>query len=141
MKDTVIGMDIAKNVFQLHVVDPNTGKIARVKLKRAEVAVYFANRQAAVVAIEACGGAHYWAGVLQRLGTWSSCWRRPRCDRSCCATRTMRPMPVRSGRRCSSLARGWLGQVARTADCAGAASAARAADEVPAHCRATPFAG
>ena len=68
MKDTVIGMDIAKNVFQLHVVDPDTGEMQRIKLKRAQVAEYFANRPAAVVAMEACGGAHYWAGVVQRLG-------------------------------------------------------------------------
>jgi transposase len=64
----VIGMDIAKNVFQLHVVDAETGEIQRHKLKRDHVADFFANRQRSLVALEACGGAHHWARVLQAQG-------------------------------------------------------------------------
>lgn len=64
----VIGMDIAKNVFQLHIVDVETGEIQRRKLKRAKVAEFFANRQPSLVAIEACGGAHHWARTLQAEG-------------------------------------------------------------------------
>lgn len=64
----VIGMDIAKNVFQLHVVDAETGEIQRHKLKRDHVADFFANRQKSLVALEACGGAHHWARVLQAQG-------------------------------------------------------------------------
>ena len=64
----VIGMDIAKNVFQLHIVDVETGEIQRRKLKRAKVAEFFANRQPSLVAIEACGGAHHWARTLQAKG-------------------------------------------------------------------------
>ena len=64
----VIGMDIAKNVFQLHVVDVETGEIQRRKLKRAKVAEFFANRQSSLIAIEACGGAHHWARTLLALG-------------------------------------------------------------------------
>ena len=60
----VIGMDIAKTVFQLHIVDPETGEIERVKLKRDRVAVFFANRTPALIAMEACGGAHHWARLL-----------------------------------------------------------------------------
>ena len=63
-----IGMDIAKNVFQLHLVDGETGEIERRKLRRAKVAEFIANRQPVLVAMEACGGAHHWARVLQRLG-------------------------------------------------------------------------
>lgn len=63
-----IGMDIAKHVFQLHLVDGESGEIERRKLRRAKVAEFFANRQPALVAMEACGGAHHWARVLQRLG-------------------------------------------------------------------------
>ncbi len=63
-----IGMDIAKNVFQLHLVDGETGEIERRKLRRAKVTEFFANRQPVLVAMEACGGAHHWARVLQRLG-------------------------------------------------------------------------
>ncbi len=64
----VIGMDIAKNVFQLHVVDGDTGEIQRHKLKRERVTAFFANQCKSLVAMEACGGAHHWARTLQSLG-------------------------------------------------------------------------
>ena len=64
----VIGLDIAKNVFQLHIVDADTGEIQRRQLKRAKVAEFFANRQPSLVAIEACGGAHHWARTLLAMG-------------------------------------------------------------------------
>ena len=64
----VIGMDIAKNVFQLHIVDAETGEIQRRQLKRAKVAEFFSNRQPSLMAIEACGGAHHWARNLQGMG-------------------------------------------------------------------------
>ena len=51
----IIGMDIAKNVFQLHMVDPETGEVERKKLKRDRVAPFFANRPPSVVALEAWG--------------------------------------------------------------------------------------
>lgn len=64
----VIGLDIAKNVFQLHSVDAATGEIQRRQLKRPKVAEFFANRQPSLVAIEACGGAHHWARTLLAMG-------------------------------------------------------------------------
>lgn len=66
----IIGMDIAKNVFQLHIVDPETGEIERLKLKRDRVVAFFANRQPSpsLVAAEACGGAHHWGRALQSQG-------------------------------------------------------------------------
>jgi transposase len=64
----VIGLDIAKNVFQLHIVDAETGEIQRRQLKRGKVAEFFANRQPSLVAIEACGGAHHWARTLLAMG-------------------------------------------------------------------------
>jgi transposase len=64
----VVGMDIAKNVFQLHIVDPDTGEIQRLKLKRDRVAPFFAERGRCLVAMEACGGAHHWARLLMALG-------------------------------------------------------------------------
>lgn len=64
----VIGMDIAKSVFQLHIVDPDTGEIERVRLKRDRVTAFFANRPSALVAMEACGGAHHWARLLTAQG-------------------------------------------------------------------------
>jgi transposase len=68
MKHTVIGMDIAKRVFQLHAVDPETGEIERIKLARSEVLAFFAQRCPALVAIEACGSAHWWGRQLTSLG-------------------------------------------------------------------------
>lgn len=64
----VIGMDIAKNVFQIHVVDAGTGEIHRRQLKRAKVTEFFVNRQPSLVAMEACGGAHHWARTLLAMG-------------------------------------------------------------------------
>lgn len=64
----VVGLDIAKSVFQLHSVDMDTGEIVNQQLKRAKVLEHFVNRAACLIGIEACGGAHYWARQLQALG-------------------------------------------------------------------------
>ena len=64
----VVGMDIAKNVFQLHWVDAPTGQIKRRTLKRDRVLTFFANREVSLIAMEACGGAHHWARTLQEQG-------------------------------------------------------------------------
>lgn len=64
----VIGLDIAKHVFQLHSVDMGTGEIVNVKIKRAQVLEHFVNRAACLIAIEACGGAHHWARELTAQG-------------------------------------------------------------------------
>jgi transposase len=64
----VMGLDIAKHVFQLHTVDMGTGEIVNMQLKRARVLTHFVNKPACLIAIEACGGAHHWARELQALG-------------------------------------------------------------------------
>jgi transposase len=64
----VVGLDIAKHVFQLHTVDMGTGEIVNVQIKRARVMEHFANKVASLIAIEACGGAHHWARELTALG-------------------------------------------------------------------------
>ena len=73
----VIGLDIAKHVFQMHTVDMGTGEIINVQIKRAKVLEHFANKQPCLIAIEACGGAHHWAitcsvrcSTLQRIPSW-----------------------------------------------------------------------
>jgi transposase len=68
MKLTIIGMDIAKQVFQLHSLDPQSGQVERFKLKRAQVLEFFAKRAPSIVVMEACGSAHDWARRLQALG-------------------------------------------------------------------------
>lgn len=63
-----IGMDTSKQIFQLHGVDKEDRVVLRRKLKRKEVVAFFASLAPTVVGIEACGGAHYWARELARLG-------------------------------------------------------------------------
>lgn len=63
------GIDIAKLVFQIHGVNANTGETVMVKkLARHEMLRYFANKPPMLIGIEACGGAHYWARELTKLG-------------------------------------------------------------------------
>ncbi len=64
----VVGLDIAKNVFQLHTVDMSTGEIVNIQLKRAKVVEYFARRAPCLIGIEACGGSHHWARQLTAQG-------------------------------------------------------------------------
>ena len=64
----VVGLDIAKHVFQLHTVDMGTGEIVNKQIRRARVLEHFVNKPACLIAIEACGGAHHWARELQALG-------------------------------------------------------------------------
>lgn len=64
----VVGLDIAKSVFQLHTVDMSSGEITNVQLKRAKVLEYFANKAKCLIGIEACGGAHHWARRLTAQG-------------------------------------------------------------------------
>jgi len=68
MNATTYAIDLAKNVFQLHWVEPGDGEIHRKKLQRSKVLEFFAQLQPCRIAMEACGGAHYWARQLRSLG-------------------------------------------------------------------------
>jgi transposase len=68
MNVTTIGLDIAKNVFQVHGVDKAGKAVLRKQLKRAQVLEFFANREPCLIGLEACAGAHYWARELGRQG-------------------------------------------------------------------------
>src|SRR4029453_11727780 len=68
MQVTTIGLDIAKNLFQAHGVDARGRVVLRKRLTRAKVLTLFANLPRCVIGLEACGGAHYWARELIRLG-------------------------------------------------------------------------
>ena len=68
MQVTTYGLDLAKSVMQLHWVDMETGEIHRKQLKRRALLEFFANRQTGLIAMEACGSAHYWARELRKLG-------------------------------------------------------------------------
>jgi len=68
MQATTIGLDLAKNVFQVHGEDAHGKVVVRKRLTRGQVLRWFANTPVARVGIEACGGAHYWARELIGLG-------------------------------------------------------------------------
>jgi transposase len=68
MKVATIGLDIAKQVFQVHGADEAGRAVLRRKLRRNEVARFFSTLEPCLVGIEASGSAHYWARVLGRLG-------------------------------------------------------------------------
>jgi transposase len=63
-----IGVDLAKNVFELHGVDAEDRVVLRKTLRRDAVPQFFADLQPCVVGMEACSGAHYWAKVLSDFG-------------------------------------------------------------------------
>jgi transposase len=65
---TTIGLDLAKNVFQVHGTDERGKAILRKSLKRAEVVRFFANLPACLIGMEACASAHFWARKLIGLG-------------------------------------------------------------------------
>ena len=65
---TVVGVDTAKRVFQLHWVELETGELVDLRLTRAKFLEHFANRARCLVGMEACGGAQHWARSLRELG-------------------------------------------------------------------------
>ncbi len=68
MKMTTIGLDLAKNVFQVHSVDGRGKPVLRKSLKRSQVLPFFANLELCLIGMEACGGSHYGARKLAALG-------------------------------------------------------------------------
>jgi transposase len=68
MQVTTIGLDIAKSVFQVHGEDTSGKIVLQKRLRRGQVAGFFAKLAPAVVGIEACGTAHYWGRTLGALG-------------------------------------------------------------------------
>ncbi|MFQ5471183.1 MAG: IS110 family transposase [Gammaproteobacteria bacterium] len=67
-KISVIGLDLAKNVFQLHGVATDGEVVVRKQLKRSQLRHFFARLEPCLIGMEACGGAHYWSRELSRLG-------------------------------------------------------------------------
>lgn len=63
-----IGLDLAKCVFEVHAVDAREEVVLRKRLRREEVAAFFASLPPCLVGMVACSSAHYWAKVLSDLG-------------------------------------------------------------------------
>jgi transposase len=68
MQISTIGLDLAKNVFQVHGVDTVGKVVVKRQLRRSQVIAFFAKTSPCLVGIEACATAHYWARALKELG-------------------------------------------------------------------------
>src|SRR5215831_16722785 len=68
MKVTTIGIDLAKQVFQVHGVDGQGKAVLRKRLSRSELARFMMNLSPCLVGMEACGGANYWSRKFQSFG-------------------------------------------------------------------------
>jgi transposase len=65
---TTVGLDLAKNVFQVHAVDAVGAIVIRRQVRRAQVPLFFSRLPPCLIGMEACAGAHYWARELTKLG-------------------------------------------------------------------------
>jgi len=68
MKITTIGLDLAKNVFQVHGIDAAGEVVVRRALRRGQMLAFFSKLEPCLVGMEACGTSHYWARELGSLG-------------------------------------------------------------------------
>src|ERR1700746_1786736 len=66
MQVTTIGLDIAKNVFQVHGIDADEKVVVRKQLRRSQVIAFFKALPPCLIGIEACATAHYWTRELTR---------------------------------------------------------------------------
>jgi len=67
-KITTVGLDLAKQVMSVHAVDGDGRMVTRKLLRREQLLRWTATLPECIVAMEACGGAHYWARELRRQG-------------------------------------------------------------------------
>lgn len=68
MKVTRIGIDLAKQIFQVHGVDEQGKKVLRRQLRRHQLLAFFSNLPVCLIGMEACGSSHHWARKLTALG-------------------------------------------------------------------------
>lgn len=63
-----VGIDLAKNVFQIHGVDSNGRVLVRRQVRRSQLVAFFTKRAPCLIGMEACSGAHDWGRKLQDMG-------------------------------------------------------------------------
>ena len=68
MNITTMGLDLAKNIFQVHAVDARGKSVLRKALKRGQMMSFFVQLPPCLIGMEACGSAHFWARRLIELG-------------------------------------------------------------------------
>ena len=95
-----IGIDLAKNFFQVHAIEREGAPAVARKLSRGKVLGFFAQAAPCRVGMEACGSSHYWAREIQALGhevvLIPPAYTKPYVKRG----RTMRTTRLRSARPC-----------------------------------------
>src|SRR5436309_12670849 len=125
MQITTIGLDIAKNVFQVHGIDAAEKVGVRKQLRRGQMMKFFAAVPPCLIGMEACASAHYWARELTKLGHEVRLLPAKDVKATSSVTRTTRRTRRRSARRFAG--RGWIGagEIGRAAGPAHAASRAR----------------
>lgn len=64
----MVGLDLAKNVFQVHAIDVDGAVVVRRQVKRAQILLFFSRLRPCLIGMEACAGAHFWARELLRFG-------------------------------------------------------------------------
>ena len=65
---TTVGLDLAKNVFQVDGIDAEGAVVIRRQIRRAQLLLVFSRLTPCLVGMEACAGAHYWARELTKIG-------------------------------------------------------------------------
>lgn len=65
---SIIGLDLAKNWFQLHGASADGGVVFRKKLSRSQVLKFLAAQPRCIIAMEACASSHHWGRVFGQLG-------------------------------------------------------------------------
>src|SRR4051812_37515104 len=98
MQITTIGLDIAKNVFQVHCIDAAEKVVVRKQLRRGQVLKFFAPLPRCLVGLEACATAHYWSRELTKLGHEVRLMPAKDVRPTSSATKTTQRMPRRSAR-------------------------------------------
>jgi transposase len=83
MKITTIGLDLAKNVFQVHGIDAAGEVVVRRALRRGQMLAFFEKLEPCLVGMEACGTSHYWARELGSLGHEVKLMPRGLCEALC----------------------------------------------------------
>src|ERR1700677_826967 len=68
MNITLLGLDLAKNIFQLHGLDQRGQTVLQKRLRRPDLLPFIAQLPVCTIAMEACGGAHYWGRQFKKLG-------------------------------------------------------------------------
>ena len=96
---TRVGLDLAKNAFQVHAVDATRAIVVAHKLTRGRLVPFFAELPPCVVAMEACSSGHHWGRALIELGHEVRLIPPAHVKPTCAATKATRLTQRRSTRR------------------------------------------